>query len=301
MSYRHVQPLIREGRRFHHQRPATNEGTWSLRLVGGGSHLCRCWCSSLVSRMFTETSARYRSRRSRPRRSGHGDRGRSVRDRCNHPARRTIRLRSCHPCCLGTGAIPGSRRACLSALTPGSGNPAGFVVSGKRVPRRFGRRYGADPRCFGAEKEVMSVKLVPAGGPRLTPLVDLVVLAAAVVLLLAGAALILNVLAASIAILVITIGVALVAIAGPTTATTTVKHIELPSREPVSTAWQKGTVRVMITAGDERALAPAITTERGLRHVGRSEVARRHTRHRLVGNDQLRALGDHRGRPRAAK
>jgi hypothetical protein len=36
MSYRHVQPLIREGRRFHHQRPATNEGTWSLRLVGGG-------------------------------------------------------------------------------------------------------------------------------------------------------------------------------------------------------------------------------------------------------------------------
>jgi hypothetical protein len=63
-------------------------------------------------------------------------------------------------------------------------------------------------------KGVMSVKLVPAGGPRLTPLVDLVVLAAAVVLLLAGAALMLtDVLAASIAIPVITIGVALVAIA----------------------------------------------------------------------------------------
>ena len=60
----------------------------------------------------------------------------------------------------------------------------------------------------------MSVKLVPACGPRLTPLVDLVVLATAVVLLLAGAALMLtDVLAASIAIAVITIGVALVAIA----------------------------------------------------------------------------------------
>ena len=60
----------------------------------------------------------------------------------------------------------------------------------------------------------MSVKLVSACGPRLTPLVDLVVLATAVVLLLAGAALMLtDVLAASIAIAVITIGVALVAIA----------------------------------------------------------------------------------------
>ena len=38
MSYRHVQgaPPIREGWRFHHQRPATSEGTWSLRLVSGG-------------------------------------------------------------------------------------------------------------------------------------------------------------------------------------------------------------------------------------------------------------------------
>jgi hypothetical protein len=60
----------------------------------------------------------------------------------------------------------------------------------------------------------MSVKLVSAGGPRLTPLVDLVVLAAAIVLLLAGAALMLtDMLAASIAIPVITIGVALLAIA----------------------------------------------------------------------------------------
>jgi hypothetical protein len=62
-------------------------------------------------------------------------------------------------------------------------------------------------------KGVMSVKLVSAGGPHLTPLVDLVVLAAAIVLLLAGGALMLtDVLAASIAIPVIAIGVALVAI-----------------------------------------------------------------------------------------
>lgn len=59
----------------------------------------------------------------------------------------------------------------------------------------------------------MSVKLVPAGGPRLTPFADLVVRAAAVVLLLGGAALMLtDVLAASIAIPVIAIGLALVAI-----------------------------------------------------------------------------------------
>jgi len=70
----------------------------------------------------------------------------------------------------------------------------------------------ADLICF-ERKGVISVKLVPAGGPRLTPPADLVVLAAAVVLLLVGAALMLtDVLAASIAIPAITIGVALVAI-----------------------------------------------------------------------------------------
>jgi hypothetical protein len=59
----------------------------------------------------------------------------------------------------------------------------------------------------------MFVKLVSASGPRLTPIVDRVVLAGAVVLLLAGAALMLaDVLDASIAIPVIAIGVALVAI-----------------------------------------------------------------------------------------
>jgi hypothetical protein len=59
----------------------------------------------------------------------------------------------------------------------------------------------------------MSVKLVPAGGPHLTPLADLVVLAVAVVLLVAGAALVLtDVLDATMAIPVIAIGIALVAI-----------------------------------------------------------------------------------------
>jgi hypothetical protein len=59
----------------------------------------------------------------------------------------------------------------------------------------------------------MSVKLVPAGGLRFTPIADLAVVAAAVVLLLAGAALMLtDVLDASIAIPVIAIGAALVAV-----------------------------------------------------------------------------------------
>jgi len=57
------------------------------------------------------------------------------------------------------------------------------------------------------------VKLVSASGPRVTPLVDRLVLAAAVVLLLAGAALMLvDLLDASIAIPAVALGVALVAI-----------------------------------------------------------------------------------------
>jgi hypothetical protein len=57
------------------------------------------------------------------------------------------------------------------------------------------------------------MKLVPAGGPRLTPIADLAVQVAAVVLMVVGAALMLtDVLDASIAIPVITIGIALVAI-----------------------------------------------------------------------------------------
>ncbi len=57
------------------------------------------------------------------------------------------------------------------------------------------------------------MKLVPAGGPRLTPIADLAVQVAAVVLMVAGAALMLtDVLDAAIAIPLIAIGIALVAI-----------------------------------------------------------------------------------------
>lgn len=56
------------------------------------------------------------------------------------------------------------------------------------------------------------MKLVPAGGPRLTPIADLAALVAAVVLMVAGAVLMLtDVLDASIAIPLIAIGIALVA------------------------------------------------------------------------------------------
>jgi hypothetical protein len=58
-----------------------------------------------------------------------------------------------------------------------------------------------------------SMKLVPAGGPRLTPGVDLALLVGAIVLMVVGAVLtLIEVLDPAIAIPVIAVGIALVAI-----------------------------------------------------------------------------------------
>ena len=61
MSYRHVQPLIRKAGAFITSDLQQTKARGRSDLSVAGSHLCLCWCSSSVSRMFTQTSARYRS------------------------------------------------------------------------------------------------------------------------------------------------------------------------------------------------------------------------------------------------